>query len=368
MRNRLLKFSGMNRLLWPVAQARAASTPLDWTQEECLHLLSARHPDAGSSALRAQPLPPCGEAGNQLDIIIPAYNVEAYLEECVQSVLRQETDFPFRVILVEDGATDRTAEVADRFAGVENVRIIHQKNAGVAHARNTGLAVSGAPYLMFVDSDDRLAPGAVQQLMACITAQGADVVEGSYYNFTGSRKRYHRHQAGVLGSMNALYGVPWGKVYRRELFEKIGFPEGYWFEDSVLHQLVFPLAGKKYAIPDVVYERRINPQGAGYTSRGNVKSIDTVWLALRLAQDRQQLGLQADQDYFEYLLNLAVLSAYRLQALEEPVQQAAFGVLADQLNALCPGFAAQTEQRRALEQALRNRQYEKFRCWCRWLG
>lgn len=358
----------MNRLLWPVLLARADDRPIDWTLEECVQRLAARHPDAGKSALRVAPLPPCDGTEYQLDIIIPAYNVEAYLEECVQSVLAQKSSYPFRVILVEDGATDRTAEVADRFAGVENVRIIHQKNAGVAHARNTGLAASSTPYLMFVDSDDRLAPDAIQKLMDCITAQRADVAEGSYYNFTNNRKRFHWQQEGQLASMNALYGMPWGKVYRRELFEKVCFPEGYWFEDSCLHQLIFPCAQVKYGIRDVVCERRINQQGAGYTSKGNVKSIDAVWIFLRLARDRQQLGLRADQDYFEYLLNTAVLTAYRLKGLDEEVQQAAFGVFAHQLNTLCPGFAAQTEQRKALETALRKRQYAKFRCWCDWLG
>ena len=363
-----MKLLKINRLLWPVLQARADDKPLGWTQEECIRRLAARHPDTGKSALRTEPLPPCDDTEYQLDIIIPAYNVEAQLAGCMQSVLGQKSSYPFRVILVEDGATDRTAEIANRFAGIENVQVIHQQNAGAAHARNTGLAASCAPYLMFVDADDRLAPDAIQKLMDCITAQQADAAEGSYYNENGKTRRLHKQQEGLLPSMNALYGMPWGKVYRRELFEKVCFPEGYWFEDSVLHQLVLPCAGVKYGICDVVYERGINPQGAGYTSRGNAKSIDTVWLALRLAQDRQQLGLRADQDYFEYLLNLAVLSAHRLQGLDEEVQQAAFGVFAHQLNTLCPGFAARTEQRKALETALRSKQYAKFRCWCDWLG
>lgn len=68
--------------------------------------------------------------------------------------------------------------------------------------------------------------------------------------------------------------MPWGKVMRRTLFERAGFPEGYWFEDSVLHQLILPGAQGCIGIADTVVERRLAAQSAGHISRGNVRSVD----------------------------------------------------------------------------------------------
>lgn len=333
--------------------------------DACIRVLADAHPDKGESALWAAPFPAQEQSKFLLDIVVPAYNAEATLKECISSILEQETAYSFRIILVDDGSTDSTAAIADTFADSENVLVLHQENTGVAGARNNGLMHSGAPLVMFMDADDRLAAGALQQLIACAKAHDADVAEGGYINFKAGYRRMHPHIAGTMPPETA-YGMPWGKVMRRELFAQAGFPKGYWFEDSVLHQLILPRAKSCIGIAETVVERRLVESSAGHISHGNPRSIDTVWVTLSLMRDRKKLGLPRTQANYEYLLDMAVISNHRLEALDETIRQAAFGVFASLIEEQYAGFVTEKKEKHALEAALRKRQYAKFKCWCAW--
>ena len=361
-----LRAARINRLIQPIACALADDKPLEMDRDACMRVLEAAHPDTGRSAIWAERLPTQGKSKIQLDVIVPAYNAEATLTECINSVLEQQTQYEFRLIVVDDGSTDGTAALADGYAAHSNVLVLHQQDGGVANARNHGIRLSDAPYLMFVDADDRLAPGAIEQLMTCVAEADADLAEGGYFNFKAGYRRAHPHKAGRMQPMEA-YGMPWGKVMRRTLFERAGFPEGYWFEDSVLHQLILPGAQGCIGIADTVVERRLAAQSAGHISRGNVRSVDAVWVTLRLMRDRKALGLSNDQAHYEYLLDMAVLSQYRLEGLDEEIRKAAFGVFAALvIEESAEGFDTRRKDRRPLESALKKRQYAKFRQYCEW--
>lgn len=96
-----------------------------------------------------------------LSIIAPAYNVERYIKGCLDSILQQETSFPYEIIVVNDGSTDATSECLKKYKKSAVVRILHHENRGLSAARNTGIACSKGEYLCFVDSDDELAAGAL---------------------------------------------------------------------------------------------------------------------------------------------------------------------------------------------------------------
>lgn len=111
----------------------------------------------------------------KLSFLIPVYNVEAYLSECVNSILCQEIA-DFEIILIDDGSTDASSALCDSFAAEYScVRVIHQKNSGAAAARNTGLALAKGEYIAFVDSDDRIVPGSIKQLLQWMQNGGSDL-------------------------------------------------------------------------------------------------------------------------------------------------------------------------------------------------
>jgi len=174
----------------------------------------------------------------QISLIIPIYNVEAYLEQCLQSVAAQTFD-PLEVILVNDGSTDKGASVCDRFLKKNPSWIyIEQSNSGASAARRNGLKRSSGEYIAFLDADDVLAPNYFSDLWAVREETQADLViapmyrfytdlehfcppEGSFWNeklLTGERR------VRVFENFSASLAVC-GKLIRRELLAQVNFPK-----------------------------------------------------------------------------------------------------------------------------------------------
>ena len=119
-----------------------------------------------------------------ITVIIPVYNREKYLDKCINSVLDQ-ANVNTEIILVDDGSTDRSPEICDNYAKkYDNIVVIHSDNHGVSHARNLALDKTTGDYLTFLDSDDRLAPGALSVLLSNIEKNATDYVVGGFKQFT----------------------------------------------------------------------------------------------------------------------------------------------------------------------------------------
>jgi glycosyltransferase involved in cell wall biosynthesis len=178
-----------------------------------------------------------------LSVIIPVYNTEKYLAECVESVLQQ--DIPdMEIILVDDGSTDDSGAVCDGFAGHKNVMVFHTKNYGVSAARNTGLWEAQGEYVLFVDSDDYLIPGSLQGIMKRLEdCQYPDVLFLSMSVLKdGMVKPYRTADFGELRDQQLLHKMinsanfnpsPSGKLIKRAVLDdkNIQFPEGMRTED-----------------------------------------------------------------------------------------------------------------------------------------
>ncbi len=330
--------------------------------EEYIRILQEIHPDKGGSAVRKQRLQGNIDPAYALDIIVPAYNVEEYIDECMRSILGQETDFHFRLIVTDDGSTDGTGNAVEKYRDRENVTVIHQNNGGLSAARNAALERSTSEYVMFVDSDDTLPPDAVQKLVSAAQDGEEDIVAGSYCNFRRFRwlKKTYRQRPGVIVSDSELKGHAWAKVFRRSLFENIQFPERYWFEDSVMHQIIYPAAKRKSGIGDIVYERRINNSSITHKSAGNPGSLDSLWVTLRLMEDRKLLGMAFTLEYYGYLLRQTVLTHRRLEGLGQKVQESAFYVMCCRINENIGRSGFDPEMRSPLEEAVRKGDYKAF--------
>lgn len=175
-----------------------------------------------------------------ISVIVPVYNVEDYLPQCVESILSQDHS-DLEVILIDDGSTDRSGEICDRYAARDSrIRVIHQKNAGAAAAKNAGLRIAAGTYLSFVDSDDYLEPNAYGFMLETLQKSQADAVECSFREVYRNREEPQIVADGVLEGYDYLLRFPkdftcallWNKLYRRELFDGVFFEEGHKIDDE----------------------------------------------------------------------------------------------------------------------------------------
>lgn len=113
---------------------------------------------------------------SKVSVIVPVYNVEAYLSHCIESI-QQQTESDIEIILVDDGSPDTCGEICDRFAEKDaRIQVIHQENAGQGVARNTGLAAAHGEYVLFVDSDDWIEPDLVETAFAAAKKFDAEML------------------------------------------------------------------------------------------------------------------------------------------------------------------------------------------------
>lgn len=111
-----------------------------------------------------------------LSIIIPVYNTSHYLDRCINSILSQEGN-SYEIILIDDGSTDESSKICDAYGRkCRNVKVAHQRNAGVSSARNHGLALAGGKYIWFCDSDDRLLPHALEKILGAVRTVSPDII------------------------------------------------------------------------------------------------------------------------------------------------------------------------------------------------
>lgn len=342
----------------PVFSRKSALAPSD--ARDTLLQFSPR--PAGTASARNRLLTPeC-----DLQIVIPAYNVESYLAQCVDSVLTQETKYTYRVILVDDGSTDATPAIVDTYCDDPRVTVIHQKNKGLSGARNTAIREIIGKYIMFLDSDDFLMEGAIDALLDTAFAHDCDLVEsGAYYVHDSGKTVMHRYESDrEVTDPYALHGHAWGKVYRGALFEKLCFPEGFWYEDSLLSYFIFPQAGKRWVCSSMVYGYRINEAGIVRSSHGKPKSIDTYWITEELMKERSQAGLPVDEGYFRYILLQLRLNQHRIADLPEKIQESAFVLSCGLFGSTFP-YDPDPSWDRTLVRALRTRDFGMYKCCCR---
>ncbi len=203
----------------------------------------------------------------KISIIVPIYNVERYLRECLDSILAQ-TFGDWECILVDDGSPDGCPQICDEYAARDpRFRVIHRANGGLSAARNSGLRVAQGKYIGFVDSDDWIAPQLFERLYRLITEYGTDMAQvGLQKEYVGySRPKSLVNHVSVLDRKEIVRGIVcvrrisdtmWNKLFRREVINT-EFPEGKIFEDAaVLNHWVRDIRSAVLA-PDTLYHYRM---------------------------------------------------------------------------------------------------------------
>ena len=215
-----------------------------------------------------------------ISVIMPVYNVAEYLPAAAHSVLAQRR-VNLELILVDDGATDGSADVCDQLARRDpRVRVIHQPNAGLAAARNTGIAVARGSYIAFADSDDLVLPNAYAAMLATLLRTNSDFVSGNVVRRRGWQLRQawnqqRSHRTDIFGTtlMNhpdLLYdSVAWNKLFRAGFFrERVGdFPVGKLYEDMLPVTRAFLATDAVDVLSRPVYVWRMRESGTSITQR-----------------------------------------------------------------------------------------------------
>ncbi len=249
-----------------------------------------------------------------LQIIVPVYNCECYVERCIQSIMNQRCGYRVLITVVNDGSTDSSRKILSKFENDDNIEIIDQVNAGLSEARNTGLNRLRANYVMFVDSDDYLLDNAIEPLISCAIVNNSDIVQGGFTKISESGKLIKTTLYERRDTFGELSGFPWGKIFNSKLFKNVRFSGNYWFEDTLCAMVLFPLAKRVSSIDSAVYAYRDNPRGISH-NRKNLKVIDTVYITRRLLEDRLTLGIALTQYDYEHFLRQVALNFKRINVL-----------------------------------------------------
>ena len=187
-----------------------------------------------------------------ISVIVPIYNVESYLEECLKSITGQ-TYAELEIILVNDGSTDACGRICDKWQKLdERICVIHKENGGLSSARNAGLTLAKGEYISFVDSDDFIHPQMYERMLSVQSVSDADMVICREYAFADGEDAPYEMQSGkpVYGIENrvqllehfcddfsGLVTWAWNKLYKKELLEGILFER-----DTIQEDILFAVS------------------------------------------------------------------------------------------------------------------------------
>lgn len=261
-----------------------------------------------------------------LMIIVPVYNVENYLKQCLDSVLNQRTQYSYCIVAVDDGSTDRSSEILEKYRGYDNMKIIHQKNGGLSCARNRALETICGSYVMFLDSDDYLPENAVDILMEAAVKKNADIVFGGYELFSPEKTLDTVTYTTELRKVahTKVPGFACMKVIRAEKLQNFCFPRGFLFEDTVCSKLLFPECDIIYSIPDIVYYYRFHPKSISNQSSVRKESMDTFWISKYCLEESGKRGYRLDTEEYELYLHQCWINYIRTKQFPESVQESLF--------------------------------------------
>lgn len=202
-----------------------------------------------------------------ISVIVPVYNVEEYLSECVESI-RNQTYNNLEIILVDDGSTDNSANICDEYAKKDSrIKVIHKKNGGLADARNAGIKIATGKYIGFVDSDDFILPDMYEKLFNTIESTASDIVMAKwcYDDEIEKSDNSTENEPIVFTNCEALDFLiqgrkgqhistsVWDRLYKREVIQEVWFPFGKCYEDIVWTTNVFWNAKRIAYIAQTVY-------------------------------------------------------------------------------------------------------------------
>ncbi len=210
-----------------------------------------------------------------VSIIIPAYNVESYIEQCVKSVIEQSYK-NLEIIIINDGSTDSTFSLLMKLKEKDpRIKVISWQNQGLSAARNLGIEISNGSFLFFLDGDDWLIPNCIERMMAVQQQENSDIVVTDYMRFRMEDSKFIIHVTdsyytktysvkdwfeAIEGNLQ-LFTAACGKLHKKDIFKNLRYPFDYKMEDNYTTYLAYLLADKISYTNEPLYTYRVTPTG-----------------------------------------------------------------------------------------------------------
>lgn len=206
-----------------------------------------------------------------VSVVVPAYNVEDYIVQCVNSICNQTYD-KLEIIIVDDGSTDNTGRICDELSD-NRITVIHQENQGLSGARNTALEIAQGEYICFVDSDDYIRESMIEELYKCIVGEKYDFAAcgveylmhdtglSTYSGNSGKKKELDYVESLDYLSTVYLFNV-WNKIYRHDVIKDIRFVRGVVCEDVGYMREVFSRINSTVFLDKPLYVYRVKRPGS----------------------------------------------------------------------------------------------------------
>lgn len=241
----------------------------------------------------------------EVSIIVPVYNIEPYLTDCVESLIGQSFA-DIEIVLVDDGSTDSSGYLCDSLAARDpRILTIHKSNGGLSSARNAGIRVASGRYVTFVDGDDWVDLGMIEGMLDVAHSTGAGIVIAGFRRVHNHGAAAHTHPRGfrielmtprealselVMGDQRVTMVIACAKLYERSYWQQIEFPLGRLHEDEYAAHRVFAVAGLVARTAWAPYYYRQRP-GSIMDSRGPRSRRDALDAIKGRAQFLASLGM-----------------------------------------------------------------------------
>lgn len=245
----------------------------------------------------------------KVSIIIPVYKVEKYLKRCIESVVNQSYK-NIEIILVNDGSPDKCGEICDSYARIDNrIKVIHKENGGLSSARNVGLDIASGEYIMFVDSDDWIEEYSLEKLdkymdmsYDIINFKFSFVKEGSKNIIELQSDPKEGYECDLISYIDKLFMGElsffiWNKLYKKDLFNEVRFPEGRNYEDlATIYKLYFN--AKSIIVTDYTLYYYWLGNSNSITSNSTVKNMTDYLLSTKEIYEVNKNYLQINKRDF----------------------------------------------------------------------
>lgn len=285
---------------------------------------------------------------NEIDvsIIVPIYNVETYLKQCLDSLINQ-TLKGIEIICVNDGSTDNSLAIIQEYAQRDTrVVILSKDNGGLSSARNAGMKIAKGKYIGFVDSDDWVDLGMFEKLYNKAISKDADIAmcavncvnemtqeienNDTYFQLGCFSEKFNDIVFNHRDTKDFLFDISvtaWNKIYKKELIEKynIAFPEGLIFEDNPFFYATYFIAENVIIVRDSLYYYRIN-RNDSIIKKANKKFFDVVKIMDIIEETliNQHLFEEYKNDFLKYKINTIL---YRFSQIQKDYQKEFFYII-----------------------------------------